>query len=869
MSKTPYLIISVTHREEPDLVTFLHVKGLDGKKRTFAVEECVPRFWTEKEIDGKPKSKMTNIQGKPLWEVRVDKPSEMRQASSGFFPHYCSDVRWSDLVRWIYGWGAVIEIDDSQLTKARIRPIHIHPSKVASSDFNLDVLWWDIETEDCLDLDNPVGRIVSIAIMDSKTGIHEIGTTCPTSERMVKRFLASQDALEGVVEHTEPIEPVPMDKVKLVNFDHQDPDTNEAALLWWFKERVETLDRDLIGGHNIKDYDIPYLRNRCRLIRNEMMKRHRGSVPVYHRVPQFNDLTTLYPAFDSKKAYNEQVRGAATTTGSGSLAWMATSELGYGKIPRTRITDLMVRDPMMLAVYNAWDNICVARCMDKLQLVPFYLIKTSFHNSTFHCAYSNMMLIESMMGHLLMERNQVMPSLATARTQISGQIEQGAYIMEAPMGVFRNAMELDNSMEYPSAIITGNFSPDTLVNPNEYPNGYPFKTTITPAGRVYRRDREGLMPSVLRGLAQARTDAQDEMRKAKKRGDDRAELMWNQKQRVMKENMNSWFGVLGSGNTEKTRNRPFRLTSPGIGSDITEIARLHNEWNKQHFEKFELEFSEAGVTPVMNLDGGEIVRFRVIYQDTDSCKVVIDNHDELEEKVRPFTEDDVASMANILCVMANDTLDEFVKKYLNVEHNEFFKVKPDALYERYFAWGVKKRYAYREFGGKQGFRGVEMRRSSSPEIVKMAQQRIFDMILDGCNRVQLNQELRQIREEMDSADPILFGQPFGIKKEGTMAYKAAMWSNKNLDTNFDFGDKPVLIVASASSNERGLPSNRVVAIEWGETPASYGLTVDVEATFQKHFVDSRSWSSILAAFNTSWHKALAGIGHSDFGEWFG
>ena len=30
-----------------------------------------------------------------------------------------------------------------------------------------------------------------------------------------------------------------------------------------------------------------------------------------------------------------------------------------------------------------------------------------------------------------------------------------------------------------------------------------------------------------------------------------------------------------------------------------------------------------------------------------------------------------------------------------------------------------------------------------------------------------------------------FGQPMGMKKEGTQAHKAAgMWSNKNLDTSF-------------------------------------------------------------------------------------
>ena len=43
---------------------------------------------------------------------------------------------------------------------------------------------------------------------------------------------------------------------------------------------------------------------------------------------------------------------------------------------------------MMLAVYNAWDNVCAHRCMDKLDLLPFYVMKTAYHNSTLHNSHS-------------------------------------------------------------------------------------------------------------------------------------------------------------------------------------------------------------------------------------------------------------------------------------------------------------------------------------------------------------------------------------------------------------------------------------------------------------------------------------------------
>ena len=418
-------------------------------------------------------------------------------------------------------------------------------------------------------------------------------------------------------------------------------------------------------------------------------------------------------------------------------------------------------------------------------------------------------------------------------------------------------------MEYPSAMISGNLSPDTKVNPEHFPDGYPWPVTVCPSGRVYRRDFEGIMPRVLRGLAEARTKTQMQMREAK---DSKLKHTLNMKQRVMKENMNSWYGVLGSGATTKTKSRPFRLVEPGIGSDITEIARIHNEWNRVWLNKATLTYTKDGVEPA---DGdGLTLKFEVLYQDTDSCKVAIANHDEAELNIRPFTEEDVVQMATLLCIGLNATYDEFVNLTLGVSKNEFFRVKPDAYYARYFQWGVKKRYAYRLFDGGEGFRGVELRRSSTPEIVKRAQRRVFDAILGGCDRTELNTHLREIHEEIVEGDlpGKAYGTPMGIKKPNTQQYRAAMWSNRHLDTDFDLGDKPVIY--AATSTPSGLPSNKVVALEYGEAPEDHGVVVDKQTSFNKHFANSASWIAILGAFGTSWKSALAGMSQATFDGWF-
>ena len=882
MAREPLLIVSVDYIEEPKLVTLLRVKQLNGTSRVLRVNGCEPRFWSEKNGDGmrlpdcvtRIKSNgTTTIEGQPLYEIRVKKPSDVRRVRDFFYPHYSADVRWSSLVRWCYEWPAVIELDSDKLDSRDLRPIHIHPSEHNHGDFKLDCLWFDIETEDCLDTDEPIGRVVSIAISDSVTGVHEIGTTKPTSQRQVQRFLSSSAALESVVEHTEPIPSLDLERVAVESFDYDDPDTNEAALLWWFKRRVEALDRDLLGGQNIKAYDLPYLRNRVRLKSREMAQTHGGSVPAYHRFPSFGFLRKCQ-LFDSKIAYAEQVQGEAATTGWASLAWMADSILGYGKVPRTRITELMERDPMMLAVYNAWDNVCVERVVERLRLIEFYQLKVAFHNSCMNSAHSNMMLIEDMMGQLLFRRGIVMPSLAVLSDRLKRESFDGGFVMEAPVGVFPNSFELDNAMEYPSAIITGNFGPDTIVDPDDYSDDYPFPVTITRAGRVYRRDFEGVMPSVLRDLAAARDETRRLMREARKAGDTETADNLDRKQRVMKENMNSWYGCLGSGTTKKTRIRPFRLANPSIAADITETARLHNAWNRRLIDEASLSFSHEGVSPLIGseqVDSNSVVlRFRTLYQDTDSCKVTVVNHDEAESKVRPFTEHDVRSMANLLCIQLNDTYDDFVKETLNVERNEFFRVKPDAFYRRYFSWGIKKRYAYLDFNEHEGYRGVELRRSSAPEFVKRVQLRLFDCILRGGDRTAVNRLMRELNEELldpELTSSIEFGQPIGLKKPGTMQHKASVWSNRVIGTNLDIGDKPVLFIAS-SCGKGNLPPNRVVALEWGESPDSHAIVIDRHRSIEKFIENSDSFVAIFNALGTSWKNAMAGVSHASLNEWF-
>tara|TARA_R110001592_G_scaffold210521_3_gene462090 strand:+ start:7895 stop:10573 length:2679 start_codon:yes stop_codon:yes gene_type:complete len=869
------------------LTVILKCRDLNGHRRNIHVRGCVPRFWTSKDpgplhlpayVTKAEKATVTTVTKEPLWEIRVKHPGHIPEIRDALYPHYSADVPYHAAVRWHYGWKAVIEIDDSLLRegKARntdpdiVRPAHIKDSSVDISKFQLSTLWYDIETQDDIfhKPEDAGGRVISIAIYDQKRDRAECAIHTEVSQRQVRRMLGSSEALEALIEHDNGIPAMNAERITVKTISApagcdpmEEEIESEASLFHWFNRRLKEYDPDVIAGHNIRDYDNKYLKTRARRMNNEA--RRYGRRQLFPRM--FSSRTWQY--LDTFKAYKEQIEGLPIAAGGGSLGWMCSEELGYGKVPRNSILEMYEKDPALLVAYNIWDCVVPARVEKKMALLDFYQYKTGWHDSVLNNSHANMMLVEDMMAHLLREEDVVMPSLDVVRAGLEGLGFEGGFVADAPTGVFRWAFEIDNSMEYPACIISGNLDISTRIrNPEtQYPDGYPFPVTITPSGRVYRRDIEGIMPRILRELATNRERIRTEM---KSEDDPEKWALMNRQQRVLKENMNSWYGVLGSGGTSKTGSRPFRMSDPAIGADITEIARNHNAWNKKHTERTTLYLADSGV--VLDEEPGSYpLHFEVIYQDTDSCKCVISNLAAVERDVRPLTIDDVRSCANILCHLLNDSFDDFVKQTLQIEKNEFFRIKPDAYYDRYFQWGAKKRYAYMDDAGVIGYRGVEIRRSNAPALIKEFQRRLLDSVLSGGSKTEANEIVRQFVKDTEEMDEEDFGKPMGLqtRNESTQQWKAALWSNKHLGSAFDVGSKPKLYYISSSINT-GLPTSRIVAVEWGEKPSDIGLTVDRSHSVRRHVAESNSVKAMLSALGTSWDAALAGMSQTTMEDWF-
>jgi len=472
-----------------------------------------------------------------------------------------------------------------------------------------------------------------------------------------------------------------------------------------------------------------------------------------------------------------------------------------------------------------------------------------------------MMMIERLLMFRLWKTNEILPSITWVKANLlTAGVEQGGFVADAAVGVFDKMFELDNSQEYPSAIITANMDVKTQVkNPERYNGEFPWPVAILPSGRVYRQDIKGIMPTILREMSKRRDELKRRMKALRGKNPEMARAL-NFQQRVMKENMNSWYGLTGSGATAKTAKRPFRLANSGIGSDTTAIAREHQWWNKAKIE----------ATPLMvNINGKDVeVKVDVIYQDTDSCKCRIVNLEELELEVGEVGEYGVEAIGLTFAKYLNSTYDAFVQEKLGLPGNVYFDIKFEDAYKRYFQWGAKKRYVYLTYDGEVHYKGVEIRRSNAPKVQQETLRIILEGVMYGTDLSDINTQVQNGLEEWKSK-PTMWGKPVGYKSDNPTTFqgKAVAYSNLHLGTEFVVGDKPIFYYVKGVVGKPS-PRNKVVALPPFTLPSEYKVVVDFDTCIKKYLHDSTSLKGILNAIGTSWDNLMSGVQRGSFDDFF-
>jgi DNA polymerase I len=542
--------------------------------------------------------------------------------------------------------------------------------------------------------------------------------------------------------------------------------TEETAMLKAFAAYIAAHDPDVLSGWNFVEFDMPYIMRRMK-----KLSLSTGALARLSGQSERDDVLRGRALFDLLTAYKKM---HSTLKESYRLDAVAMDEVGEQKVRYTgTISDLWKKQPAVLVEYNFKDvELCVA-INKKDNIIEFYREIARYVG----CPLDRTLNSSSVVDIYILRKAHgtfVLPSKGFANTEEF----EGATVFEPSKGVRENVVVLDLKSLYPMAMMTINASPETKDQNGEL---------VAPNGIRFKKYPDGLTRSIIAELMKERDDRKA-LRNQYPFGSPQY-IMYDMQQNVLKVIMNTYYGVSGY-----TR---FRLFDREIGAAVTSVGRAIIEHTRRVIQ-------EMGYT--------------VIYGDTDSCMV----------QLPPLDRERTIATAKAIEKQLNESYSGFAKQELNAD-THYFSIKFEKIYARFFQAGKKKRYAG-QLVWKEGkdvneidIVGFEIRRSDTPQITKIVQKRVMELILSGQNYEGVRSYLSEIVLKYRTGKLTLdeAGIPGGIGK-GLDDYeiddaqvRGAKYSNINLKTDFKQGSKPKRIYIKGV-NGTAYPPTNVLCFEYGD-----------------------------------------------------
>ena len=559
----------------------------------------------------------------------------------------------------------------------------------------------------------------------------------------------------------------------------------ERELFSGFISYIKEKNPDILTGWNFIDFDSVYILERARVLG--------FSQDVFARIPGVVDRNAMRGRiiFDLLTAYKKM---QSSQKESYRLDAIAEEELGETKVRYTgTLGDLWNTDPLKMIEYNFKDvELCVG-INRKNNIVEFFQEVARYVG----CPLDKTLNSSNVIDIFILRRAHgkfVLPS----KSNQAGEEFQGATVFSPSKGVCENVIVLDLKSLYPMAMMTLNASQETKSADGEIhaPNGIRFK-----------RSPDGLTRSIIGELLTER-DTKKKLRNTFPYGSDEYNL-YDMQQNVIKVIMNSYYGVSGFSR--------FRLYDKQIGAAVTSVGRAIIQHTKN----------------IITAHG-----YEVIYGDTDSCFVQLPKVS-LEETMK---------IARDLERELNESYPVFSAETLGADQN-FFSIKFEKIYERFFQGGVKKRYAG-HLTWKEGqevdkidIAGFEMKRSDSSQITREVQENVLQMILTGDGKAEIKNYLPQIIKDYRAGKTPLerAGIPGGINKnleeyDHLDAHgRGAQYANRYLDLPRDFakGSKPKRIYIKRSLQPDRYPDTDVLCFEYPDQIPEGAFEIDWETMLEK------------------------------------
>ena len=510
---------------------------------------------------------------------------------------------------------------------------------------------------------------------------------------------------------------------------------------------------DIVTGWNTKQFDIPYLVNRTRkVIGDESVKRFSPWGTVSSRTVRgkmgMKDVDTYdlmgiaqLDYYDLFRKFTGNTLGQQESYRLDHIAHVVLGERKLSYEEHGNLHTLYKEDHQKFIDYNIRDVELVDLLEEKLGLITLAMTMAYRGGVNYEDVFGTTTIWDSIIYRILNLKHIAVPS---KEEKTKGDFA-GGYVKEPQVGSHDWVTSFDLNSLYPMIIVQYNMSPETVVDglidtDVERMLAGVTNTTgnyaVAPSGVRFTKEKEGIIPSVIRQYYAERREikkqmleAQQEYEQYPRKGLANKIATLDNQQMSIKILMNSLYGALG--------NRWFRYFDQRVAESITLAGQLSIKW------------AERAVNQEMNklLNSDEDY---VIAIDTDSVYI------RMSKLVDKFNPKDPVKFLDKICsehfepVLTKSYAD--LADYTNAYVNRM-EMGREVIADRGI-WVAKKRYILNVHNNegvqfaepKLKMMGIEAVKSSTPQVVRDKFKEVFGVIINGTEDETQNY-IRNFRNE--------------------------------------------------------------------------------------------------------------------------
>jgi|TARA_B110000908_G_C10267965_1_gene466694 DNA polymerase elongation subunit (family B) len=566
-----------------------------------------------------------------------------------------------------------------------------------------------------------------------------------------------------------------------VIFVHSDTESEMLGkfIAYW----QDSLDPDIITGWNTKNFDIPYLVNRIRKTFGEdtvkrlspwgvvNTKKVRGNIFI----PDSNTYEICGIAsldyYDLFRKFTYNTLGQQESYRLDHIANVVLGERKLSYEEHGNLHTLYKNDYQKFIDYNIKDVELVAKLDENLGLIDLALTMAYRGGCNYEDVFGTTSIWDSIIYRMLNKKKVAIPQ---KHEKPKGDFA-GGYVKDPQVGSHDWVTSFDLNSLYPNIIVQYNMSPETVTDglvDTDVPRMLHKQTKVNrkdefstaPSGVRFKKDKEGVIPSIIRAYYEERKIIKREMLKSQQEYETYpTQTLRNQistldnQQMSIKILMNSLYGALG--------NRWFRYFDQRVAESVTLAGQLAIQWAEKRMNE--------EMNKLLKTDKDYVIAI-----DTDSLYINMAPLVVATNPKNPTAFLDKICREHFEKVLTDSYAD--LAEYTGARENRM-EMGREVIADRGI-WVAKKRYILNVHNNegvqyakpKIKIMGIEAIKSSTPQVVREKMKEMFHIVVNG-TELETQSYISKFRTEFSSLSAEEISFPRGVSdikkwKDSKMIY---------------------------------------------------------------------------------------------------